>query len=168
MKKNILVFGLIIGTVLCINMITVIQMMYNDPDFKANDVIGYTVMVVTFSLIYFGVRNYRNNYLGHFISFGKALKIGALIAFVGATLYVIVALFYYYVFVPDFMDVYTAYVLENTAESELADKTVEMANFKEMYKNPFFVILMTYAEVLPIGLVVAVISALMLKKKQKV
>lgn len=167
MKKNILIFGLIIGTILCINMIIMINMMYNDPDFKGNDIVGYTVMVVTFSLIYFGIRKYRNKYLDSFISFGKAFKIGALVAFVGATIYVIVWLFYYYLFAPDFMDVYTVYILENTAESDLQAKTVEMANFKEMSKNPLFVILITYSEVLPIGLVVALISALMLKKKQK-
>lgn len=167
MKKNILIFGLIIGAILCINMIVMVNMIYSDPDFKANDIVGYTVMVVTFSLIYFGIRNYRNNYLDSFISFGKAFKTGALIALVGATTYVIVWLFYYYLFVPDFMDVYTAYVLENCAESDLQAKTIEMANFKEIYKNPLFVILITYSEVLPIGLVVALISALILKKKQK-
>lgn len=165
MKKSILIFGLIIGTILCFNMIVVINMMYNNPDFKANDIIGYTVMVVTFSIIYFGIRNYRDNYLDRFISFGKAFKIGAFIALTAATLYVIVSLFYYYLFVPDFMDVYTDYILKNTAEADVPAKTEEMANFKEMYKNPFFVILFTYAEVLPIGLIVALISALLLKKK---
>lgn len=165
MKKNVLIFGITIGIILCVNMIVVINMMYNDPDFKSNDIIGYTVMVLTFSLIYIGIRNYRNKYLNSFISFGKAIKTGALIAFVGATIYVIISLFYYYLFVPDFIDVYTSYVLQNTAESDLQAKTVEMANFKEMYKNPLFVIIITYSEVLPIGLVVALISALMLKKK---
>ncbi len=166
MKKNILIYGLIIGITLCINMITHVNMMYGDTNYKGNDVVGYTTMVVLFSLIYFGVRNYRNKNLDGFISYGKAFKIGALIALVGSILYVVVSMFYYYLFVPDFIDVYTSYILESTAQADLQAKTEEMANFKEMSKNPLFVILITYFEVLPIGLVVALTSALILKKKK--
>lgn len=82
-------------------------------------------------------------------------------------MYVVIWLFYYYLFVPDFIDVYTSYVLNNCAETDLQAKTAEMADFKEMYKNPLFVILITYSEVLPIGLVVALVSALILKRKTK-
>lgn len=64
------------------------------------------------------------------------------------------------------MNVYSDYVLKHCTPEDLPAKTKEMANFKEMYKNPLFVILITYSEVLPIGLVVALVSALILKKKQ--
>lgn len=168
MKKIVLIFGLVIGTILCINMVVMVNMMYTNPSFKGNDIVGYAAMILLFSLIFFGVRNYRNKHLNGFISFGKAFKTGALIALVGATMYVVVWLFYYYLFVPDFIDVYTSYVLDNCAKADLQAKTIEMANFKEMYKNPLFVILITYSEVLPIGLVVTLVSALILKKKQKV
>lgn len=167
MKKNVLIFGLVIGTILCANMIVMVNMMYSNPDFKGNDIVGYAAMVVLFSLIFFGVRNYRNKHLDGFISFGKAFKTGFLIALIGSTMYVVVWLFYYYLFVPDFIDVYTSYVLNECAAADLPAKTAEMENFKELYKNPFFVILITYSEVLPIGLVVALVSALILKKKQK-
>ena len=165
MKKNILIFGLTIGVILCVNLFVMINMMYTKTDFKGNDVLGYTVMIVLFSLIYFGVRNYRNHYLDGKISFGKALQTGALIALVGSTVYVVVWLFYYYLFVPDFIDVYTEYVLKNSEPGEVQAKKTEMANFKEMYKNPLFVILITYFEVLPIGLVVALVSAFIVKRK---
>ena len=167
MKRNILIFGLITGTILCANMIVTVNMLYSDTEFKGNDIVGYTALVVCFSLIYFGIRNYRNKHLNGFISFGKAFKTGALIALVAATLYVVVGLLYYYLFAPDFIDVYIAYVLENTTEADLQAKTAEMADFREMYKNPLFVILLTYFEVLPIGLIVALVSAFILKKKQK-
>lgn len=166
MKKNVLIFGLILGTILCINMIVVINMMYTNPDFKSNDLLGYAAMVVIFSLIFFGVRNYRNKVLDGVISFGKGFKTGLLIALVASTLYVVVWLFYYYLFVPDFIDKYTTHVLHQyTTESERAAKAVEMANFKEMYSNPLFVVLITYSEVLPIGLIITLISSLILKKK---
>ena len=167
MRKIVLIFGLIIGTILCANMIVMVNMMYSNPDFKGNDVLGYAAMVVLFSLIFFGVRNYRNKYLDGFISFGKAFKTGALIALLGSTMYVVVWLFYYYLLVPDFIDVYTSYVLDNCSEADLQTKTAEMANFREMYKNPLFVILITYSEVLPIGLIVALVSSLILKRKKQ-
>ena len=60
MKKTILTYGLIAGAILCANMIVLVTMMRNNPSFEGNMVVGYTIMVVTFSLIFFGVRNYRN------------------------------------------------------------------------------------------------------------
>ncbi|HOY15489.1 MAG TPA: DUF4199 domain-containing protein, partial [Saprospiraceae bacterium] len=149
MKRNVLLFGLTIGLVLCANMLVMVNMMYANTHFKGNDLLGYAAMVAMFSLIFFGVRNHRNKDLDGFISFGKAFKTGALIALVAATLYVIVWMFYYYLFVPDFIDVYTNFVLKNCTPGDLAAKTKEMADFKEMYKNPLFVILITYSEVLP-------------------
>lgn len=167
MKKVVLVFGLIIGLIFCANIGFMVYWMYHNPDLKGNDIVGYAVMVLVFSLIYFGTRNYRNKYLEGYITFGKAFKTGSLIALIGSTIYVLAWLFSYYLFVPDFMDVYTDYVLKNSSAEDLPAKTKEMANFKEMYKNPLFVILITYSEVLPIGLVVALVSALILKRKHK-
>lgn len=170
MKRNVLIFGLILGAILCGNMIYMVHLCYTNPDFKSNAVIGYAAMIVIFSLVFFGVRNYRNKELDGTISFGTAFKTGALIALAGATMYVVVWLFYYYLFVPDYLDTYIAHVLKEVAQekpADLAAKTKEMASFKEMYKNTFFVIIMTYAEVLPVGLAVALVSALVLKRKDK-
>lgn len=168
MKRNVLIFGLVLGAILCINMVVMVNMMYSNSEFESNDLVGYAAMVVVFSLIFFGVRNYRNKELNKSISFGKAFKMGTLIALFASTIYVGVWLFYYYLAVPDFIDIYTARVLHNcTTEAELAAKTQEMANFKEMYESPLFVILITYSEVLPVGLVVALVSALILKRKNE-
>ena len=49
--------------------------------------------------------------------------------------------------------------------AEIENKTAEMKKFSVMYKNPFFNALMTYMEILPVGLVVTLISSLILKKK---
>lgn len=167
MRKNVLIFGLTMGTILCIIFVVMVNAIMNNPNFKSHDLIGYAVMIAVFSLIFFGVRNYRNKELNGYISFGRAFKTGALIALVASALYVVVWLFYYYLFVPDFIEKYTQHVLHNcTSESEIASKTQEMEHFKEMYKNPLFVVLITLAEVLPIGLVVALISSLILKKRE--
>lgn len=172
MKRNVLIFGLILGTILAGNMVYMVNLLYNNPYFETNDILGYAAMVVVFSLTFFGTRNYRNKQLNGAISLGKAFTTGALIALVGSTIYVVVGMFYFYLFVPDFLDKYTLHVLNEATRngataSELAAKTAEMEQFKEMYKNPLFVILISYAEVLPIGLIVAFVSSLILRRKPK-
>lgn len=172
MKRNVLIFGLVLGAILAGNMVYMVDLACNNPEFIANDLIGYAAMIVVFSLTFFGIRNYRNKQLSGAISFGKAFKMGALIALIGSTVYVVVWLFYYYLYVPDFVDKYTAHVLhqatvEGATTVELEAKSAEMNQFKKMYENPLFVVLITYSEVLPVGLVVALISSLILRKKAK-
>lgn len=164
MKKIVLVFGSIIGVILSINGVILVNMMYNNPTFQGNQLVGYAIMVLMFSLIFFGVRNYRDKVLDQSISFGNALKTGALIALVASTIYAVVWLICYHLFVPDFIDVYTEHVLASTAPEDVEAKSAQMADFKEMYQNPVFTLLITYSEVLPVGLVVALVSALVLKR----
>ena len=172
MKKNILIFGLILGAILVGHMFYMVNLLYTQPDLETNDIVGYAAMIVVFSLTFFGIRNYRNKELDGVISLGKAFKTGALIALLGSTMYVGVWLFYYYLFVPDFIDVYASHVINTCTRNgdtatTIAAKTEEMKQFKEMYKSPFFVVLITYFEVLPVGLAVAFISSLVLKRKAK-
>ena len=54
---------------------------------------------------------------------------------------------------------------DGASQAEIASKTAEMEGYKKMYSNPFGVIFLTYMEILPVGLVVSLISALILKRK---
>lgn len=170
MKKNVLIFGSVIGAIFVANIVYMVGRLYAEPGFETNDALGYAAMVLVFSLIFVGIRNYRNKELNGVISLGKAFSTGALIALVGSTIYVVFWLFYFYLFVPDFMDQYTLHVLADATRGgatpeELAQKTQEMAAFSDLYKSPVFVILVTYFEVLPVGLVVALVSSLILRRK---
>lgn len=165
MKKNVLILGIILGLVLCIPWIIMVNMLYTNPEFKSNDALGYAILVVIYSLIFVGIRNYRNKELGGSISFGKGFKVGALITLIAGLIYVVIWTFSFYLFVPDFMEVYTDHVLyQCTTEEDLAAKTKEMESFAQMYENPLFMMLTTFAEVVPIGLVVTLVSALVLKR----
>ena len=55
--------------------------------------------------------------------------------------------------------------MKGLTEGEISEKAKELADYKELYKNPLFVILITYSEVLPIATVITLISALILKRK---
>jgi len=171
MKRNVTIYGLILGTLLAGSTVFMMNKICSEPNFKSNDILGYAGMILIFSLIFFGIRNYRNNELDGVISLWEAFKIGALIAFIGSTIYVVIGLLYFYFFAPDFLDKYIEHVLymasqNNATEAELAAKTTEMLEFKEMYKNPLFVIFISYMEVFPIGLIVSFISSLILRKKE--
>jgi hypothetical protein len=163
MKKHVWIFGIIPGICWLVLQLFVIHQMYTNPDLETNDFLGFTAMILIFSLIFFGIRDYRNKKLGGIISFGKALKTGVLMALVATLVYVVVWMFYYHLLVPDFLDVYKQFVLDN----EMMDPE-RIEGLMVWYKNPFGMILLTAFEVLPIALLVALISAAVLKKKKKV
>ena len=170
MKKNVLVFGLIAGSILTFWMVYSTSVCYNNPEFESNDTLGYAGMLLTFSLIFVGIKNYRDKHNNGVISFGHAFKMGFYISLIAATMYVGAWLIDYYIFMPDFLDSYTTHVLyqaslDGATQPELDEKAAEMETFRELYKNPLFVVLISYAEVLPVGLLISLISALILKRK---
>ncbi len=170
MKKNVLVFGIISGLVISIFMsISMISMSKNPAaDHGVNSMlIGYLSMLIAFSLIFVAVKTYRDKQNGGVISFGKAFKMGLLIALIGSTIYVITWSLVYNLYLPDFMDKYADAMIKKAKPEELQKVTAEAQSYKEMYKNPFMFTVMTYMEILPVGLIVALITALLLKRKQK-
>jgi len=170
MKKIILVNGLIGGIIVSAVMATAVASGYSGA---GGMIIGYASMLIAFSLIFVGIKNYRDKYNDGFISFGKAFKIGVLITLIASTLYVATWLIEYFFFIPDFGDKYASEMVDQlkasgASQADLDKKTKEMADFASMYKNPFFNALITYTEILPVGLIVTIISALILKKKSTV
>lgn len=172
MKKTILVFGLIAGLIVTAMMLYSAAMIANHQDFKGNEVLGYTTMLIAFSFIFVGIKNFRDKHNQGVISFGKAFRIGLYITLIASTMYVVVWLVDYYVFIPDFAEKYAICALDKAKSkgatpAELKEQAAELAKFTEMYKNPLFVILVTYTEILPIGLIVSLISALLLKRRSR-
>ena len=173
MKKNIIVYGLIGGIVAAVLMLTTFHTFSyceGTVDQGTSMLIGYASMLIAFSLVFVGIRNYRDKFNGGVISFGNAFKIGVLISLIASTIYVIAWLIDYYFFVPDFMEKYSAHVLSELKASgasaaEMDKKTKEMADFAVQYKNPLFNAMITYTEILPVGLIVTLISSLILKRK---
>ena len=173
MKKNVLVFGSIAGLIVSILMAISMITMYNNPGIGhggGSMIIGYLSMLVAFSLIFVAVKNYRDKQNGGVISFGKAFKIGLLIALIGSTMYVIMWALLYNLYMPDFMERYCTQMIENakptSTPAQIQELTEQMNTQKEMYKNPLFFVLFTYFEILPVGLLVSLIAALILKRKK--
>jgi hypothetical protein len=127
-------------------------------------IVGYATIVLSFLLIYFGVRSYRDNVGKGTIGFGRALAVGSLIGLVASTCYVATWEVMYFKFVPDFMTKYGARELEKAraegaSEATLAEKKVELDKFEKMYQNPVINAAFTILEPLPVALIIALVSA---------
>ena len=173
MKRNMLVFGsisgIIVGTLMALSLFWANQGL----DIKEGMLLGYASMVIALSLIYVGVRNFRDKYNDGMISFAKALKLALGITLIASTIYVAVWLVEFYVFIPDFMDKYTASHIQQVKSSGLSTVAIQkqvadMESMRDSYDhNPLVVVLYTYLEIVPVGIIISLLTALLLKRKQR-
>ena len=170
MKKTVLTFGLISGAIAALMMFVTIPLIGRVP-FEYLTVIGYTTFVACFLMVFFGIRSYRDNVAGGTITFGRAFKVGILITLLSCGIYVMTWEFIYHQFLPDFFDQYSNYMVEKMraqgAKQEELNQTIQqIEQYKEWYKNPFLRYALTMMEAFPVGLLITVISALILRRKQ--
>jgi hypothetical protein len=170
MKRIVLTFGLIAGALLSLMMV-VNTAFIDQIGFDRGEVIGYTTMVLAFLMVFFGIRSYRDHVAGGTIRFGKAFRVGILIALIASACYVVTWQIIYYQMMPDFVERYAAHMLEKArklgaTQQELAAKAAEMARFRELYRNPFINAGITFIEVFPIGLVMTLVSAGILGRRR--
>ena len=171
MKKTVWTFGLISGALVSALMAVTLPFQ-GEAGFDHSLLLGYATMVLSFLLIYFGVRSYRDNVGGGTVGFGRALAVGCLIGVVASLCYVAAWEVMYFKFMPDFMTKYGAHELEKAraggaSEAALAQKKVELDEFEKMYKNPAINAAYTIIEPLPVALVVALISAGVLSRRKR-
>ena len=173
MKKNILVFGsisgIIVGTLMALSLFWANQ----GHDIKEGMLLGYASMVIALSLIYVGVRNFRDKYHDGVISFAKAMKLALGITLIASTIYVVFWLVEFYVFIPDFMDKYTAaHILQvkssGLSQADIQKEVAQMESMRDAYDhNPLVVVLYTYLEIVPVGIIISLLTALLLKRKRR-
>jgi hypothetical protein len=171
MKKTVLTFGLISGAILSA-MMAVTLPFHDAIGWDRGEIIGYTSMLLSFLLIFFGVRSYRDNVAGGRVGFGRAFTVGALIAVVASLCYVATWEVIYFNFMPDFMTKYQAHSLEQAraagkSEQELARQQAEMEKFAELYRNPAINAAITFLEPMPVALVIALVSAGVLSRRRR-
>jgi uncharacterized protein DUF4199 len=170
MRRIVLTFGLIAGAIMSVMMVLTTALV-SSVGFDKGEIIGYTTMVVAFLMVFFGVKSYRDNVAGGSIGFGRALKVGLLITALASVCYVATWEVIYYEVWPDFGDKYAAHVIERArasgqTEAQIAQTTQKMAQFKELYRNPLINAAMTFLEPLPVGVVFALVTAGILRRKK--
>jgi len=170
MKSLVFKYGLLGGLVVIVSMTLSMHFVENSSNVSGGEIIGFAGIFIAFSSIFFAIVKYRKHEGEGTISFGKAFLIGLYIALITSTLYVISWMVLSETVFTDFGDNYYDQQIENVMESDFSDEEKEvqvqkMEDFKESYKNPVFKFFITYLEILPIGLLVALIAALVLKKR---
>ena len=170
MKRIVWTFGLISGAILSLMMAITVPFEEQIGSDRGL-IIGYTTMVLSFLLIFFGVRSYRDNVAGGSVSFGRALAVGTLIAVISSLCYVATWEVIYFKFAPDFAAKLEAYNLDRARKSagspaEVEQKIAEMKQFNARYQNPLFNSAITFVEPMPVGLLIALISAAVLRRRR--
>ena len=164
MNNIIVKNGLLGSSIVSALLISITMYMKSNPEKEVSMMIGFAGMLLAFIFVALGIKQQRNASNG-LISFGKAFLTGFWITLIISTIYVLVWLVILYNFFPNFAEHYTDMAIAKASPDELTKVTEEMNSFKEMYKNPIMVILFTYIEILPLGIVFSLVSALILKKK---
>ena len=168
MKKVVLTFGLIGGVISSVLMLSTIP--FEDKiGFERALILGYTTIVASFLLVYFGIRSYRNNVGGGRITFGRAFGVGILITLITCAFYVATWEVVFHFFMPDFMTKYTARELakfkaSGATEAAVQAKALELQKAVETYNNPVVRVPETFMEPFPVGLLITLLSAAVLRK----
>jgi hypothetical protein len=173
MKKTVLTFGLIAGIIMSILMDVSVLLADKIGSGHNSLILGYTILVASFLLIYFGIRSYRDNTLAGQISFGRAFACGILIALITTVCYVATWEVLYFNFMPHFMDSYFAAQIHKVQSSGLdpattAAQVAAIQHSQQLYQNPLVNMAYTFMEPFPVGLVITLISAAILRRKAPV
>jgi len=169
MKKTVLTYGLISGVLISVLMAATVPFA-DRIGFDRGAYVGYTTMVLAFLLVFFGIRSYRDNEGSGHISFAKGVGVGACIMLITCVFYVATWEVLYFKFMPDFMDKYSAYEVAKMQASGASAAAVQaqiqnLKRYTEMYNHVLFNSAMTFLEPLPVGLLITLVSAAILRKK---
>jgi hypothetical protein len=175
MKKTVLTFGLISGVMISVLMggSMLFANKFGSGHSMVGMALGYTMMVASFLLIYFGIRSYRDNTLAGQISFGRAFSCGILIALITCVCYVVMWEILYFNFMPHVMDSYFAAQVHKVQSAGLdsattAAQVAAIQHSQQLYQNPLVNMAYTFMEPLPVGLIITLLSAAILRRKAPV
>lgn len=173
MRKIVITYGLISGAIItCLFLISMYLWSKGVINFDNGEYFGYGSMLVALSMVFFGIKSFRDNQNGKAIGFWKGAQVGILITLIASFVYAAGWEAYMQTnpkmdFIAEYTEHYISKLKEKGASQEVIDKTTsDMASMKEMYKNPVIRFGMTLMEILPVGIIVTLLSAAILRKKE--
>jgi hypothetical protein len=171
MLRTILKYGVIAGLVVGGFELVTFTVFSGMPPLKYGMLIGYTTMLIALSAVFVGIKRHRDVDRGGVIGFWPAFGIGLGVSFIAGIFYVLA---WEAVQAMTHMDFATSYAnaiiasekAKGASAEALAKLSADMAAFKVQYANPMFRLPMTFAEIFPVGVLVSLVSAGLLRNSR--
>lgn len=174
MRKVILTFGLLAGVIVSAFLVITIAIWVKSGKIIDFALVGYATMVIALSMVFFGIKSYRDNYQSGEIRFWKGFQVGLLITLIASLMYTITWETYNRISPTSaaaFVDYYVKCEVDKLKQkgvsaAEIDQKAKDMDDLKRLYSNPAIRFGLTIMEILPIGVIITLISAAILRKKE--
>lgn len=168
MLRTSLIYGVIAGLIVAIPMFSLLAMDADHTSLSSSQFFGYAMMILALSMILVGVKSYRDKVKGGVIKFLPAFLLGLGISAVAGVVYVVGWEIAQMFMEDDFASGYAASMIESArakgaSPAEIEALSAQMAEFQVMYANPLFRLPMTFIEIFPVGLIISLITAALLR-----
>ena len=167
MQKIAIIYGILSGTITIMTLILGL-MVSEGGSFLSSELFGYLTMLVALSMIFIGIKRYRDHELGGVIRFLPAFAMGLAIAAIAGVIYTLVWELYSISTDYAFIDSYVNSAIEakraaGLSGDGLAQEIAKLEELRADYDKFYIRMPMTFLEIFPVGLVIALFSAALLR-----
>jgi len=170
MLRLVTLYGIVAGLIVCTHLVWIV-VSPADVHMDRGYVYGYGTMIVALTAVFLGIKHYRDKVLGGVIGFGQAVVVGLGISLVASIVYVVgwelcLAISGY-----DFGSVYAQAMVDaarqkGASSAELERVVADGEAFAKNYANPLYRMPITFIEIFPVGVLITLISAAVLRNSR--
>jgi hypothetical protein len=170
MLRLITLYGLAAGLIVCTHLIWIVVTPFAEH-MEHGLVYGYLTMIVALTAVFLGIKRYRDTVLGGVIGFGQAIVVGLGISIVAGIIYVVGWELCLAVSGADFAGVYAQAMIDAARDkgvpaAELEKTIADAEAFATNYANPLYRMPLTFIEIFPVGVLITLISAAVLRNSR--
>ena len=170
MLRIVLIYGVIGGIIVAVPMLVSTFTLTEDTVPENAALYGYLSMLLAFTMVFVGIKHYRDKVCGGVVRFLPALGVGLGISAVASLFWVVgweITLATGFDFDSAYVDSLVAAAQARGAPAaEIERIRAETADFLAMYANPLFRLPITFVEMFPIGVVISLLSAVLLRNSR--
>jgi hypothetical protein len=171
MKKIVIKYGMYGVAVMLIISVSAFFIFKNNHNWEVQEIIGYATIVLSLLFVFFGIRHYRDTYNAGQLGFGKGLGLGTLIALLPSVAFGLLTWIEGWID-PEWQDKYYTHYIENvkktTSPEKLQAALKEIEVQREIFASPMAQFGLMFLTVFVIGFIIAIISALILRRNKKI